>query len=106
MNFYALYSKSRQQYNTPFLANYDEEAVALVSKTVVSQQDPALVMSLDDLTLVKVGAFYPELPVPIEEFSPEDVLSDLHETLPLPPMIKSQVDKIYKRKEEANDRTE
>lgn len=106
MNFYALFSKSQERYNTPFLAHNDEEAIAIVAKTVVAQQDPALVMSLDDLTLTLVGSFVPESSMPIVDLVPEHIRGNLHETLPLPPMIKSQVDKIYQRKEEANDRTE
>lgn len=106
MIFYALYSKSQESYNTPFLAHDDKEAIAIVSKTLVANQDQALVMSLDDLTLVKVGEFVPGCPMPISELVPEDVLGNLHTTLPLPPMIKSQVDKIYARKEETHENNE
>lgn len=97
MNFYALYSESQKSYNTPFLAHDDNEAVAIISRTVVSHQDPALLMSLDDLTLEKVGRFDPQAEYPVNTASKQVVLSALHLNLPLPPMIKSQVDKIYKK---------
>lgn len=106
MIFYALYSNSQGSYNTPFLAHDDNEAIAIVSKTVVAHQDPALVMSLDDLRLDQVGEFRPDEDFPISYSAVCTILDDLHETLPLPPMIKQQIDKIYQRKEEANDRTE
>lgn len=99
MNFYALYSKSQQCYNTPFLAHDNQEAIAIISKTVVAQQDPALVMSLDDLRLDQVGEFRPREVFPCSSSSICTILNSLEENLPLPPMIKSQVDKIYARKE-------
>lgn len=103
MIFYALYSNSQQSYNTPFLAHDDDEAIAIVSKTVVAQQDPALIMSLDDLDLCIVGAFQPNHKYPVQGGAVVDViLNHLERTLPLPPMIKSQVDKIYARKESSD----
>lgn len=101
MNFYALYSKSQQSYNTPFLAHDDQEAIAIISKTVVAQQDLALAMSLDDLRLEKVGEFRPKAAFPVNghTVTVDIVLDDLHESLPLPPMIKSQVDNLYAKKE-------
>lgn len=99
MNFYALYSGSQESYSTPFLAHDDKEAISIVSKTVVANQDPTLIMSLDDLTIVKVGSFESGCPVPVGVSVPIDVLGALHQTLPLPPMIKSQVDKLYAKKE-------
>lgn len=106
MNFYALYSKSQKCYNTPFLAHDDKEAIAIISKTVVSHQDPSLVMSLDDLRIDLVGEFVSDVSLPgsapIVEYSSDlifPVLDDLHKDLPLPPMVKSQVEKLYSKKE-------
>lgn len=99
MKFYALYSKSQQAYNTPFLAHDDEEAVAIISKTVTAYQDNALIMSLDDLRLEKVGRFSPKADFPVNTATIDIVLDDLHTNLPLPPMIRSQVGKLYAPKE-------
>lgn len=101
MNFYALYSKSRSRYCPPFLALDNRDAISLVSNMVVSQQDPALFMSLDDYTLEKVGAFRPDANFPLDghTVTVDIVMDDLYKNLPLPPLVKEKVDQLYKEKE-------
>ena len=99
MKFYSLYSKSQKRYNVPFLAMSDDDAIDKVSKMVSMQDDPALVMSLDDLSLCMVGGFNPVLMSPMVTFEGsaflDPVLDNLHTDLPLPPMVKQMVDKFY-----------
>lgn len=98
MNFYALYSKSQERYCAPFLALDDKDAIAQVSSLVTASQDPALIMSLDDLSLDCVATFNAALPCPIGELTmPVPVLTDLHKALPLPPLVKEKVDALFKK---------
>lgn len=103
MFYYALYSKSQKRYCAPFLALDDSDSVTSVSNMVTSQQDPVLIMSLDDLRLEKVGRFAPDEKNPVNTVEVDTVLDDLHVTLPLPPLVKEKVDLLYKAKEVENE---
>lgn len=95
--FYTLRSKSQIVHNTPFLADNDSEAISIIVKSVSSYADASLVYMLDDLQLCRVGLFDPTSDTPVKAVSVWSiVLDDLHKALPLPPHIKSQIDKIYK----------
>lgn len=97
MKIYSLYSKSLKRYNLPFFAEDDEAAISTVSKMVTAQADAALICSLDDLLLVRVGAFDPEnIEFPFaDDFGVVTFMDDLHKNLPLPPTIKERLDKFY-----------
>lgn len=107
MKFYSLYSKSQGRFNTPFLAEDDGAAIEIVSKMVSAQGDMALMSSLDDLQIERVGGFDPK-PDVYDGMSPVFellggvviVLSDLHNSLPLPPTIRSRLAKFYEIKAE------
>ena len=96
MFYYALFSKSQNRYCAPFLSFEDRDAVATLSQMVTSQNDPVIVMSLNDLRLDKVGRFAPDAKYPVNTVEVCTVLDDLHVTLPLPPLVKEKVDELYK----------
>lgn len=102
MNFYALYSKSSKTYSSPFLAYDDHEAIDVIAKTVTRQSDQALIMSLNDLSIDQVGTFTPGAAAPLATVVSRIVCDNLHETLPLPPLARSLVDRLFK-KEVSND---
>lgn len=97
MNFYSLYSKSQRRFNVPFLATNDDEAISRVSQMVTSANDPALILSLSDLELHIIGFFDPMSICPIVDFDDRGklILGDLHDKLPLPPLVRDKVDKLY-----------
>lgn len=97
MYFYSLVSKSQERYNVPFLAMDDDDAISRVSQMVTGSQDPSLILSLDDLQLCCVGLFEPSIEDPcIVGFERSQiVLDDLHDKLPLPPLVRDKVDKLY-----------
>lgn len=96
MKFYALYSKSQNRYNVPFLAMDDDDAISRVSQIVVGANDYSLMLSLNDLQLCCVGEFYgSRAHCLIGKSNQIVVLDDLHVKLPLPALVRDKVDKLY-----------
>ncbi|MBQ9804900.1 MAG: hypothetical protein IJW49_00095 [Clostridia bacterium] len=96
MKIYSLYSKSLKRYNLPFFAEDDAESVSVVSKMVAAQNDPSLICALDDLCLMCIGEVNLTDEDPIIGHTSWLVMDDLHQNLPLPPMIKECIDKYYR----------
>lgn len=100
MRIYSLYSKSLKRYNLPFFADDDSAAIERVSKMVTAQADPSLMCALDDLQLRCVGTFNQSVerdgdPIWFDSYGSCVVMDNLHTDLPLPPTVKSSLDKFY-----------